>query len=128
SGRRARTGASRLPGERDRLRGGSEGDAPALELRHDHPADLVGLLLAPLLRPVADRADAGAALHVDDLEHAIAFLETLVAGLTLSQLFRALGTSEMLGHTRVAHQPLEQRQVAGAPGSRESRPPALGGG
>ncbi|MGO9498408.1 MAG: hypothetical protein ACLQA5_17135 [Solirubrobacteraceae bacterium] len=33
----------------------------------DHPADLVDLLVAPLLRPEADRADAGTARHVDDL-------------------------------------------------------------
>src|SRR3954471_19951482 len=40
------------PGRRPR-------DSAALELRHDHPADLVDLLAAPLLRPAADRADAG---------------------------------------------------------------------
>src|SRR5947209_2075898 len=66
-------------GELDRLRGRRHRDPAALELWHDHPADLVDLLVAPLLRPEADRADAGAARHVDDLEHAIAALETLVA-------------------------------------------------
>src|ERR1700733_3211451 len=94
-------------GELDRLRGRTPRDAAPLLPRHDHPADLVDLLLAPLLRPEPDRADADAAPHVGDLEHAIAALETLVAALTPTQLFRALGTAEVLGHARVAHQPLE---------------------
>jgi len=71
--------------------------------------------VAPLLGPVADRAGAGAAHRVDDLEHVIAFLESLVAALTLAQLVRALGAAEMRGHARVAHQTLEQRQVVAAP-------------
>src|ERR671936_516162 len=102
-------------GEFNRLRGRRHRDATALELRHNHPADLVDLFVAPLLRPEADRADAGAARHVDDLEHAIAALEALVAALTLAQLLRALGAAEVLGHARVAHQALEQRQVAAVP-------------
>src|SRR6266536_4381181 len=108
-------------GELDRVRGRRHRDAAALELRHDHPADLVDPLVAPLLRPEADRADAGAARRVDDLEHAIAALEALVAALTLAQLVRALGAAEVLGHARVAHQPLEQRQVAAAPGREGNR-------
>jgi hypothetical protein len=103
-------------GKLNRLRGRRYRDAAALELRHDHPADLVDLLVAPLLRPEADRADAGAGCHVDDLEHSIAALEALVAALPLAQLVRALGVAEVLGHARIAHQPLEQRQVAAAPG------------
>ena len=103
-------------GELDRLRSPRHRDASALELRHDHPADLVDVLVAPLVRPEADRADADAGRHVDDLEHAIAALEALVAALTLAQLVRALGAAEVLGHARVAHQPLEQRQVAAMPG------------
>src|SRR6266542_2037756 len=103
-------------GKLDRLRGRGNRDAAALELRYDHPADLVDPLVAPLLRPEADRADASAGCHVDDLEHAIAALEALVAALTLAQLVRALGAAEVLGHARIAHQPLEQRQVAAAPG------------
>jgi hypothetical protein len=81
-------------GQLDRLRGRRRRDAAALELRHDHPADLVDLLVAPLLRPEADRADAGAALHLDDLEHAIAADKALVAVLALAQLVRALGSAE----------------------------------
>src|SRR3954452_24044789 len=104
------------PRELDRPRGRRHRDAAALALGHDHPADLVDLLVAPLFGPEADRADAGAARRVDDLEHAIAALEALVAALTLAQLLRALGAAEVLGHARVAHQPLEQRQVAAAPG------------
>src|SRR6185437_1991599 len=93
-------------GELDRLRGRRYRDAAALELRHDHPADLVGLVIAPLLRPEADRADGGAR-HVDDLEHAIAAaVEALVTVLPLAQLVRALGAAKVLGHARVAHQPL----------------------
>src|SRR4030095_6982754 len=87
----------------------------------DHPADLVDLLCAPLLRPEADRADAGAAGEVDDLEHAIAALEALVAALTLAQLVRALGAAGVLGHARVAHQPLQQPQGALAPGLERHR-------
>src|ERR671934_119245 len=90
-------------GELDRLRDRRHGDAAALELRHDHPADLVDLLTAPLLRPEADRADAGTARHVDDLEHTIAALEALVTALTLAQPVRALRTAEVLGHARIAH-------------------------
>src|SRR5262249_44641157 len=104
------------PGELHRLRGRRHRDAAALELRHDHPADLVDLLVTPVLRPEADRADARAACHVDDPEHAIAALEALVAALALAQLLRALWAAEVLGHARVAHQPLEQREVAAAPG------------
>jgi hypothetical protein len=77
-------------GELDRQHDRRHRDATALKLRHDHPADLVGLLVAPLLRPEADRAAAGAARHVDDLEHAIAALEALVAALPLAQLVRPL--------------------------------------
>jgi hypothetical protein len=102
--------------ELDCLRGRHHRDAAALELRDDHPADLVNLLVAPRLCPEADRADAGAARHVDDLEHAIAALEAFVAVLALAQLVRALGAAEVLGHARVAHQPLEQRQAAAPPG------------
>jgi hypothetical protein len=60
--------------------------------------------------------DGGGAWLVDDLEHAIAALEAFVAALTLAQLVRGLGAAEMVGHARVAHQALEQRQVAAAPG------------
>lgn len=58
----------------------------ALKLRHNHPADLIDVLIAPLLRPEADRADAGAARHLDDLEDAIPALQVFVATLTLAQL------------------------------------------
>jgi hypothetical protein len=78
-------------GELDRLRGRRHRDAAALELRDNQPADLVDLLATPLLRPEADRANAGTARDVDDLEHAIAALESLVAFLALAQLVRALG-------------------------------------
>src|ERR671931_132013 len=71
-------------GEFNRLRGRRHRDATALELWHNHPADLVDLFVAPLLRPEADRSDAGAARQVDDLEHAIAATEALVAVLTLA--------------------------------------------
>src|SRR6266536_6490558 len=77
-------------GKLDRLRGRGQRDAAALELRHDHPADLVDLLVAPLLRPEAHRADTCAARRVDNLEHAIAALEPLVTALTLAELVRAL--------------------------------------
>ena len=72
-------------GELNRLRGRRHRDAASMELRNDHPTDLVGLLAAPLLGPEAHRADAGAAHHVDNLEHAIAALEALVAALPLAQ-------------------------------------------
>ena len=42
-------------GDLDRLRGRRHRDAAALEFRHHHPADLVDLLVAPLLRPEAHR-------------------------------------------------------------------------
>ena len=103
-------------GELDRLRGRGHRDAAALEFGHDHPTDLIDLLVTPLSRPEADRPDPGSARRVDDLEHAIAPLEALVAALTLAQLVRALGAAEVLGHARVAHQTFEQRQVAAAPG------------
>src|SRR3954453_8060739 len=109
-------------GNLDRLPGCCHRDATALELRHDHPADLVDLVVAPLLRPETDRADAGAARRVDDLEHAIAPLETLVATLALAQLVRTLGAAEVLSHARVAHQPLEQRQVSATPGLKGHNP------
>src|SRR6266496_6114012 len=54
-------------GESDRLRSRRYRDAAALSLGHDHPADLIDLFTAPLLAPESDRADAGAARHVDDL-------------------------------------------------------------
>src|SRR5262249_29152004 len=109
------------PGELDRLRGRRHRDAAALEFRNDHPADLVDLPAAPLLRPEADRTHARAARRVDDLEHSIAALEALVAALTLAQLVRALGAAEMLGHARVAHEPFEKRQVAAPPGLERHR-------
>src|SRR5262245_44307019 len=87
-----------------------------LELGYDHPTDLVDVLITPVLGPVADRADTGTARRVDDLEHAVAALEPLVAALTLAQLLRRLGSAQVLGHARVPHQALEQRQVAAAPG------------
>src|SRR5207249_3587511 len=68
-------------GALDRLGGRRHSDAAALELGHDHPADLVDPLVAPLPGPVADRADAGAARGIDDLEHSLAILEALVAAL-----------------------------------------------
>jgi hypothetical protein len=105
------------PGELDRLRGRRDRDAAALELRDDHPADLIDPPVAPLLGPEAHRADAGAAVGVDDLQHAVPTLQALVPLLPLAQLVRALGTAEMLGHPRVAHQPLEQRQIAAPQGS-----------
>src|SRR6185437_5549011 len=66
---------------------------------------------APLLCPEADRANAGAARHVDDLEHAISAIEALIAILTLAQLVRTFRAAEVLGHAWIAHQPLEQGQV-----------------
>jgi len=101
--------------ELDRLRGRRACDAATLELRHDHPADFVDLLVAPLLGPEADRADAGAARPVNDLEHAIAALEALIAALTRTQLVRGLGATEVLGHAWVAHQPREQWQITASP-------------
>src|SRR5487761_1183268 len=76
-------------GELDRLRGRRPRDAAPLEIRHDHPTDLVDLLVAPLLRPEADRADASATRHVDNLEHTIAAREAIVADLALAQFVRA---------------------------------------
>ena len=47
--------------------------------------------------------------------------QALVAALPLAQLVRAFRAAEVLGHPRVAHQPLEQRQVAAAPGLENHR-------
>src|SRR5262245_35205174 len=96
-------------GALDRLSGRRRRDAAALELWQDHPADLVDLLVAPLPGPEADRAEVGTARRVDDPEHVASALATLVAALTLAQLLRGLGPAQMLGHTRIPHQALEQR-------------------
>src|SRR5262249_56284219 len=85
-------------GALDGLGGRRARDAASLELGHDHPTDLVDLLVAPLLGPKADRADTGAALRVDDLEHTLVVLEFLVAALTLAEFLRRLGPAQLLGH------------------------------
>ena len=62
---------------------------------------------SPRSRPSRRRA----ARHVDDLEHAIAALEPR-SGPALAHLLRALGAAEVLHHRRVAHQLLEEREIA----------------
>src|ERR1700751_3027094 len=65
-------------GDRDRLCGRRRRNPTTLELPYHHPADLIDLFVPPLLRPEADRPDAGAAGHVDHLVHPIAASEALV--------------------------------------------------
>src|SRR5262245_43795163 len=100
---------SLLPRELDRQCGRATGDAAALEFGQHRPTRLVHLLPQPLALPESEPAERLAGLDVDDLEHPRPRLG--VAAMTLLELLRALRPAEVLGHRRVAHQPLDEPEV-----------------
>src|SRR6266545_3373890 len=92
-------------------------EATPLEPRQHHPAGLIDRPAAPLLLPVADRADCLAGRGWDDLEHpASAGLgELLVPALPVRELLPAFRAAEMRGHRRIAEKLLQKFEVAGGP-------------
>src|SRR5262249_11748932 len=104
------------PGHGDRLPGGLACDAPALEPRQHHPADLIDNLAAPVLLPVPDRAGRRTRF-LDDLQHPpLARVgQLLVAMLAVGQLLGTLGPAEMLRHRGITHQLLDEWEVPLAP-------------
>src|SRR6266853_2262089 len=91
-------------GHGNRLRGSGGCHAAPLECRQHRPADLVNVLVTPVVRPAADRADTVAARIVHDLEHpaGAGLAELLKPEMALGDLVGALRPAEVGHHHRIA--------------------------